>query len=727
MLEEELERGKRDYYRLFVLINSLRWRYFLLNFLSEFIKRRDKGSLSIGYAFHPWIEGAKDRIQDLKSSLNINSVIDIDYSRYTKYLGATFDIMILDAVDDFRPNYISALSDSVRGGGVIVLYSDNIENNKVFKNSLIKDGKVDNFFEERFLRLAKNHEGVLVIDEKGESFKPLTQKVQRPVRSIPEAPHVDRRLHELCQSKDQNKALEEMRFIMEGEDKRILAITAPRGRGKSSVTGLFLSFLVSERKFDNIIVTSPTYLSAQEIFSFLAKGLDTLGLRYKLTRSKDGKILSVASKEVIVKWLAPDLAKDYEGDLIIVDEAAALGLETVNYITSRWKKVVLVSTIHGYEGSGKAFLKYLNFLREKVKFKHITLTFPIRYAQGDPVERFLYDVMLLDAEPKPRKVNEAKVTELDKQSLFKNEGLLRHYYGILVSAHYRNSPDDLMILGDLHYERIFAMGEIGIAQVVEEGRLSKSEINTILNGGQSSGNLIPQRLIKYERVYEFGFTKGWRVIRIAIHPDYQGKGYGSALLSEIVRIAREEGLDWVGSSFTSDVKVLSFWIKNGFIPIYLSTRKNEGLNGYSIIVIKPLTDTAKRLSLHASELLREKVLRTAHQVYFNVNPLILANILRVLPKRFEKVEIPVEYKSKLEAYLSGYLPYNAVADAAHYVVSKYFSTAEDAFLNKTEEAVLIARTIQGKSWYHTSLYLDIKPRIAEEIMRGAIQKILERI
>jgi len=64
---------------------------------------------------------------------------------------------------------------------------------------------------------------------------------------------------------------------MEGEDKRILAITAPRGRDKSSVTGLFLSFLVSEHKFDNIIVTSPTYLSAQEIFSFLAKGLDTLG------------------------------------------------------------------------------------------------------------------------------------------------------------------------------------------------------------------------------------------------------------------------------------------------------------------------------------------------------------------------------------------------------------------------------------------------------------------
>ena len=50
-----------------------------------------------------------------------------------------------------------------------------------------------------------------------------------------------------------------MRFIMEGEDKRILAITAPRGRGKSSVTGLFLSFLVSEHKFDNIIVIS--YLS----------------------------------------------------------------------------------------------------------------------------------------------------------------------------------------------------------------------------------------------------------------------------------------------------------------------------------------------------------------------------------------------------------------------------------------------------------------------------------
>ena len=719
-LRDELLKAKESFYRLFIMINSEKWRDFLSYFLSEFLTVNDK--ISVGYAFHPWIEGAKDRFSEITEMVKNSEIVDIDYSSYEKYLGSTFDLMILDAIDDFRPNYISALSDSVRGGGIVILYSDDITKNKLFKNSLTRNGIVDNFFEERFLRLAKSHEGIVLVNGEETFFKPFTQQVQIPSNQIPEDYKIDRELHELCKSKDQNKALEEMDFIIE-EGKRVLAITAPRGRGKSSVVGLFLSYLVVHKKVDSVIVTSPSYLSAQEIFKFLVKGLGVLKVKYKLFKSKDGKILAVSAKGVVVKWLAPDLAKDHEGDLIVIDEAAALGLELLDYILSRWNKVILVTTIHGYEGSGKAFMKYLNAIRQRYKFKHITLDFPIRYAKGDPVERFLYDVMLLDAEPKSKRVGEVK--EVDRASLFKNEGMLRQIYGILVSAHYRNSPDDLMILGDLHYQRLFTIGEIGVTQVVEEGGLSQTEVNTILTGGESSGNLIPQRLIKYERLTEFGRLRGWRIIRIAIHPEFQGKGYGSKLLNEVVKNAEREGLDWIGSSFSADVKVLNFWIKNGFVPVHMSSRKNEGLGNYSVIVVKPLSSPSDKLVRKAAEMLREKLLRTSHQVYFNVNPLLLAKILHSLPKKEGSVSLPEEYKSMVEAYLSGYLPYNAVAHVVHYLVYNYFTYK--SFLDLIEEAVLIGRSLQGKSWYHLSLYLGVKPRVAEEYLRSALRKMLENM
>ncbi|BCU69146.1 tRNA(Met) cytidine acetyltransferase TmcA [Stygiolobus caldivivus] len=731
MLEGELKRAEEGYYRLLAIINTKQWRQFLFPILSEFLDKKHKNELSIAYAFHPWIKEAKDRFFEISSLFkgnNVKEILDIDYSDYNKYLGRTFDLVILDTVDDFRPNYISALSDSVRGGGLVIIYSDDIMNNKLFKNSLVKGGLVDSYFENRFLALAKNHEGILVIDDEGSSFRPFTQNAKAPSRLIPKNPKVDIELHKLCISEDQNKSLDEMSFITEGKGKRVLAITAPRGRGKSSVVGLFLSFLVKSREYESIVITSPTYMSSQEMFKFLVKGLKALKISYKALQSKDGKVMEIHSKGITVKWLAPDLAKDYKGDLIVVDEAAAVGLDTINYILNKWEKVILVTTIHGYEGTGKAFLKYLNFLRQKYKFKHITLSFPVRYAKGDPVERFLYDVMLLDAEPKTNTVDQGNVLELERSLLFKNEGLLRQIYGILVTAHYRNSPDDLMILGDLHYQRIFTNNGIGVAQIVEEGNLSQSEINTFLSGGESSGDLIPQRLIKYDRLVDFGALKGWRVMRIAVHPEYQGKGYGSRLLDHILRRAEGEGLDWVGSSFSSDIRVIQFWVKNGFIPVHLSSRKNEGLNGYSIIVIKPLSELASKISGRASELLREKILRTSHQVYFNVNPLTLDTILRSLPVKDTSGEpLPEEYKSKLEAYLSGYLPYNAVADAVHYVLYKYFTYSRERFLDQIEEAVLISRTLQGKSWYHISLYLDIKPRIAEEYMRSALVKLLGKM
>jgi len=66
-------------------------------------------------------------------------------------------------------------------------------------------------------------------------------------------------LHELCLSSDQNKVLEESLFIT-SPGKRVLVVTAARGRGKSASIGLFLSYLMTEEKFGNILVTFPNIL-----------------------------------------------------------------------------------------------------------------------------------------------------------------------------------------------------------------------------------------------------------------------------------------------------------------------------------------------------------------------------------------------------------------------------------------------------------------------------------
>ncbi|MEM0200216.1 MAG: GNAT family N-acetyltransferase, partial [Saccharolobus sp.] len=525
--------------------------------------------------------------------------------------------------------------------------------------------------------------------------------------------------------------LEESLFVLD-KGKRVLVITAARGRGKSAAVGILLSYIVYkyQGEMSTIIITSPTYYSSQEIFNFLIKGLETLKMRFNVRKSKDGKIMGVKSGDIRVKWVSPELAKDEDGDIVIVDEAAAIGLENLDYIIRAWEKSILVTTIHGYEGSGKAFIKYINKLKNSVLLKHIKMEYPIRYAKGDPIEKYIYDVMLLDAEsPDVSNITQPKILEISQEALYSDNNLLKSVYGILVEAHYRNSPDDLMILGDMAFQKIVVLFSedkpVGVAQIVYEGSLSENQIINIANGMKNEGHLIPHRIIKYARLMEFGKLKGWRIMRIAVSPDHQGKGLGSEILKEISNKAKDEKVDWLGSSFIADPLVLKFWIKNGFIPVYLSSIKNEELNGYSVIVIKPMNEMVKEMVIRLSTLLKDKLLRTSHQVYFNLNPVTIALLLKNTHwTGLQYQEIPGLYIDKIKAYLSGKVPYNTVAEAAHYIVTKYFLELKSD-IGLDFEAPLVARVLQGKSWYHAGIMLGLPNKEVENRVKLGLSKILE--
>ncbi|MEM3213765.1 MAG: tRNA(Met) cytidine acetyltransferase TmcA domain-containing protein, partial [Metallosphaera sp.] len=93
--------SKKGYFRYLAFIEGPI--EYSLEVLREYLKVNNNPST--GYFFHPWIEGSKQR---LKGFLNyLPQIVDIDYSSSQKYLGSTFDLVIIDAMDDFRPSYIA--------------------------------------------------------------------------------------------------------------------------------------------------------------------------------------------------------------------------------------------------------------------------------------------------------------------------------------------------------------------------------------------------------------------------------------------------------------------------------------------------------------------------------------------------------------------------------------------------------------------------------------------
>ncbi|ABP94423.1 MULTISPECIES: tRNA(Met) cytidine acetyltransferase TmcA [Metallosphaera] len=729
-LREALIDSRKRFYRNLVYIEKTDYLEDLRRVLSLF--NETQGGSRRAYAFHPWATGSKERLSALKDLLG--QVDDIDYSSSEYYLGRTYDLVVLDLVDNFQPNYVGRLTDLTSGGGLVVMYTDNLTQNKIFRNSIARKGIVHDYYEQRFRRKLNEHEGMFRIDSsyearpfKGE-VKPTTEKKRLKSMYFP------KELHDLCLTDEQDKVLEEFRILYRG-GKRILVITAPRGRGKSAVTGLGIAALIadSNRERTRVVITAPSLASASQIMEFAKRGLDTLQVPNEAEMSDIGIVRAIRGDNFSVVYVSPETAVGEDGTFLVVDEAAAIGINLLAQYVNRWRKVVFVSTVYGYEGSGKAFLRYLkNILEEKKAWtRWLTMSKPLRYAEGDPVEKWLYDALLLNPEPaKPKSLESVEFVTLDKETLFHDDVQLSQAYGILVSAHYRNNPDDLMIMGDGPHHILKAIraedGFISVSQISEEGSLSDSMIDLALKGGTFDGDLIPDRLLKHVRIKEFGKLSGWRIVRIATVPELQDKGFGSQLLQMILEDAKLQGVDWVGSSFMGDPKVLRFWIRNGFIPVHVSPKRNEKFGDFPVVVIYPISNVSKRIVGIASHVFKEKLLNTIHDVYFNMTP-DMAMLLLQGSKAHLDVSVSKVYLAKLVAFLQGTSPYESSADAIHVLVMKYFWDGKrDWKLDDNLEKVLLAKVLQGMPWSYLNVVIGKGRTNSTEAIHEAVSILAKR-
>ena len=142
---------------------------------------------------------------------------------------------------------------------------------------------------------------------------------------------------------------------------------------------------------------------------------------------------------------------------------------------------------------------------------------PIRYGKSDPVERWLNDLLCLDATqntddlvfgfPHP---SQCELYHVNRDTLFSyhssSENFLNKLMTIFVASHYKNTPNDLQLLSDAPAHQIFVlMGPLSEAtahkrlpdilcaiQVSFEGEISKKSITEQLKRGlRPSGDLIP--------------------------------------------------------------------------------------------------------------------------------------------------------------------------------------------------------------------------------------------
>ncbi|RLF09604.1 MAG: tRNA(Met) cytidine acetyltransferase, partial [Thermoprotei archaeon] len=661
------------------------------------------------------------------------------YEETDKVLGTTWDLLFMDLTEQLRPNDVGRLVELVRGGGLVVLLTPPLDEWPTrltrFQRKLVvppyKEADVKSRFVKRFMKKLKERPGIYVVD--GDS--PGAWTPPPPPPPIPERPRMPSshefpdELYELAKTQDQVEALRAFETLLE-EGRRAVVLTANRGRGKSAALGLGAAgFMYLSEERVTVRVTAPEPQNVEAVFEFASRAFKRLGVKVKV-EERGGRVVALRCRYGTLEYCSPYRLIHAKADLAMVDEAAGIPIPLLFRVLRGFRRAVYSSTIHGYEGAGRGFgLRFLKALSEEkgLSVARVELKEPIRYAPGDPVEAWLYDTLLLDAEPPRLEPSEKAVPptrciyeapDMDKWFL-EEEDRLREFIGIYVFAHYRNRPDDIALLGDAphHRARVLRLpgGKVAVAlHLAEEGLMPDEELEKLVGGYKPPGNVIPVCVARYYMpLRAFAKLRGVRVVRIATHPELMNRGFGSRALSELCREARQAGYDWVGAGFGGSRELISFWVRNGFIPVHVSPTRNMVSGEFSVVVVKPLSSKARKLVDKVNREFKARLMDALADPYFNLEAsvarLLLANL--VGRRRREPFRLMKTQWSRLTLYALGTLTYEASSDAIKELLRVHFLSTGSARmpLPASSENLLVAKCLQGKPWSKAAAAAGIDP------------------
>lgn len=292
-------------------------------------------------------------------------------------------------------------------------------------------------------------------------------------------------------------------------------------------------------------------------------------------------------------------------DWLIIDEAAAIPSPLLTRLLAFFSRVLLVTTVQGYEGTGRGFL--LKFCASLPQWHDLRLDDPIRWAKGCPLESLL-DRLLLLTEPVEITATAHHNGSIALQTLTHNDwqlpGVLESFYGLLTSAHYRTSPLDLRRILDAPggtYAQASLDGQICAAiWLVAEGELEPALVHEVWAGRRRPrGNLVAQSLAAHAGFPEAAILSSRRISRIAVVSALRRQGIAQRLIDQQIALARQEGLDYLSVSFGYTEPLWALWRHCGFRLVRIGSQLEASSGCYAAMALLPLSAAGQQIAADA--------------------------------------------------------------------------------------------------------------------------------
>lgn len=570
------------------------------------------------------------------------------FNKGQKLLGQECHLMIADFSNGFDANSFAAVTGCILGGGLLVIIPPKVQSND---------------FSQQWLERAFS--SLLVVRQNGE---------------LPKLPSL-LAATEISPYAEQNEAIEKIGKVVTGHRKRPLVLTADRGRGKTSALGIASAQLLSMRRM-KILVTAPALATVQPLFQHASQNLPEA----KLSK---GKLFFADSS---IEFIAPDelLQSKPECDLLLVDEASAIPVPLLKRMVEIYHRAVFSTTIHGYEGCGRGFtLKFQTWLKAQrpgARLFHIEQ--PIRWAKQDPLEKWIFDTFLLDCELESNVSSQLSCyfQRIDKATLLAQPCLLKSIFALLVNAHYQTTPNDLMLLlsdSQVHLD-VMMQGNlcVGCLLSVEEGGIEVELAEQVLLAKRRpKGHLVPALLTSQLGLIQAITEKSLRVMRIAVHPELQGQGIGSQMLT---RLKDSKDYSFYSTSFGATRELVKFWRNNGFQPVKLGSQRDQASGTYSLVMLSSRTAWVEQI--------QDRFVASFRYLLSERFNKIEIELVRSLLVDSDASEINMPLPAIVELYINGSSNYDSVA----FEMDEWLK--QNPFLQQRASDLIIRKLVQRNTW-----------------------------
>jgi len=281
---------------------------------------------------------------------------------------------------------------------------------------------------------------------------------------------------------------------------------------------------------------------------------------------------------------------------LVIDEAASLPLAVLQSALDRPVRVVMASTVDGYEASGRAFAgRLLDRLAARRPRGTMSRTSGRFRFLPDAVQATLHDAFLLDAlgtPPEGSPPGRAAIGSLHLERiappLIHRQALAARLVALLGATHYRASLDELDPLLDGRLAIWIARDAndtlVAAATLAAEGDLPAVLHADILAGRRRlPDQLLPQLLARSAADDSALGERYARITRIAVLPGWRRHGIATRLLERVRRDLSPSIA--LGASFAEGAGVERFWRQAGFETFHRGLRVNPRSGHRSVAVL----------------------------------------------------------------------------------------------------------------------------------------------